>query len=283
MKTQILAAALVGVVSSTMLGQGSIDFGNMSRGVFEQPIFNYNPANPYVQQVGSPSTTVYPISFPAGGSTVYGGLPLVGTNYAMVFLYSLDTNVTDVGQMTVGTVVPFRTSANLSAYPAGGVYQINVINLPGIFGGTPIAFAYAAYSTENGAIPTTPAGWAAVLANFRNHSDPNAAVGIGQIVTTLCDGADASLGYIYEGYTSEQGWTSFSLALSAPALSLHSIGAQTVISWPTNSAGLSLQSSPDPFSGNWSADTNTPAAVGDHYTITIDTSVGSRFYRLAPF
>jgi hypothetical protein len=289
MKSQIFTTALVCAVSSALFGQGSIDFGNVIKGEgFIQPVFNYNPANPYVQQVGSPSTAVYAVSLPPAGSTVYGGLPLVGSGYDMVFLYSLNTNVTDVSQMSVATVVPFRTSANLTAYPAGGVYQIDVLNLPGTTGGTPIAFAYAAYSTEGGAIPSSPAGWATVLANFRNHNDTNAAVGIGQIVTTICDGANAAGNYVYVGYTSAQGWNSFSLALSVPApsgpaLSVQSMGAQTVISWPTNASGMSLQSSPDPWSGNWSAVTNIPGTVGDHYTVTIDTSVGSQFYRMAHF
>jgi len=197
------------VASLAAFGQGTIDVENINKtGNFTQPIFGVNPAAPTVMQTGSPSPTVYngATVFPAPGTTVYGGAPLVGAGYDMVFFYSLNTSVTSYSQMTIGTTVPFRTAASATSAPAGGITGIGALVIPGGTGGTPIAFEYAAFSTEGGTITD----WATAVANFNAGTDKNAQIGYGAIATTSLNGSDTA-GSPHLGNTSDTGWTSFSL------------------------------------------------------------------------
>jgi hypothetical protein len=75
----------------------------------------------------------------------------------------------------------------------------------------------------------------------------------------------------------------FAAKIDGPVLNVQSLGAQVVISWPTNAVGLSLESITDLSSGNWSPVTNAPAVVGDQYSVTNNVSIGSQFYRLRNF
>lgn len=71
--------------------------------------------------------------------------------------------------------------------------------------------------------------------------------------------------------------------LSGPTLNIAPLAGQLVISWPTNEAGLFLESGAD-LSGPWMAMTNPPPAVaGNLYVVTNDVSAGSRYYRLKNF
>jgi hypothetical protein len=75
----------------------------------------------------------------------------------------------------------------------------------------------------------------------------------------------------------------FAAKIGGPVLNVQSLGAQVVISWPTNAVGLSLESTTDLSSGNWSLVTNAVVVVGDQYSVTNNISAGSRFYRLRNF
>lgn len=71
--------------------------------------------------------------------------------------------------------------------------------------------------------------------------------------------------------------------LSGPTLNIQPAGNRVVISWPTNEAGLGLESAFD-LSGLWSPMTNpSPAVAGNLYIVTNDVSAGSRYYRLKNF
>jgi hypothetical protein len=75
----------------------------------------------------------------------------------------------------------------------------------------------------------------------------------------------------------------FTARIPGPSVSVQLLGAQVVISWPTNAAGLSLESSADLSGGIWTPVTNAPVAVGEQYSVTNEVSAGSRFYRLRNF
>jgi hypothetical protein len=215
-KLAVLTGLLV-TAPPAVFGQGTIDVGNINRAVgFVQPIFDANPANVVVQQTGDPSSTIYSGAIlggvTGGGTTVYGGAPLMGTGYEMVFFVSLDTSVTSISQMSVATTIPFRTSASATAAPAGlaiGIPQL-AITLPGATGGTSIAFAYGAFNTFGGSVTS----WAQAQANFNSiYGSDLAEIGVGHIATTILNGYDTA-GVLHSGNTSDQGWTSFSLEYS---------------------------------------------------------------------
>jgi hypothetical protein len=217
---KLIFTATLSVASLAAFGQGSIDVGNLSKGAFVQPIFAPNPANPGVQQVGNPSPSVYPGALPTG-TTVYGGAALQ-TGYDMVFFYSLNTAVTSVSQMSVGTIVPFRTAASASANPAGTMNTIFSMNIPGSTGGTPFVYAFGAFSTEGG----TVTDWATALQHFGS-GDLNAQIGSGQIVSAALNGSDTS-GAPHVGATTFGGFTSFSLISPVPepsTIALAGLGA----------------------------------------------------------
>jgi hypothetical protein len=145
MKKLILAAGL-SVLSLGAFGQGTIDLANISKNVFVSPIFQPNPSSPATQQVGQPSTAIYTGAFPTG-TTVYGGAPVTSA-YDMVLLYSLSGTATSPSQMSVATIVPFRTAATASASPSGGITAPGAIAIPGSTGGTTIQFAIGAFFVD---------------------------------------------------------------------------------------------------------------------------------------
>jgi hypothetical protein len=218
MKKLILTAVL-SVASVAAFGQGTIDLLNIAKtSGFVSPIFQPNPAQPGTEQVGQPSTSVYTGALPAG-TTVYGGLPVTSA-YDMVLLYSLSGTATSPGQMSVATIVPFRTATTASASPAGGILAPGAIPIPGTTGGTTIQFEIGAFyvdPTVAAAIAaggSTPASiYAAALADF-NGGDGAAQLGWGSIVSGIqLGGSDTAGGPHVEPATIE-GWTSFSLMVT---------------------------------------------------------------------
>jgi len=75
----------------------------------------------------------------------------------------------------------------------------------------------------------------------------------------------------------------FLARLDGPQVSLTTSGNQSVVSWPTNATGLSLESTTELRSGTWSPVTNSPGMVGSQYVITNSISTGAQFYRLRNF
>ena len=72
----------------------------------------------------------------------------------------------------------------------------------------------------------------------------------------------------------------YAARIDGPSLSLQPVGNQLVISWPTNAAGLKLETSASPTGGPWSPVTNAPATNGDQYVVTNLISAAARYYRL---
>jgi hypothetical protein len=71
--------------------------------------------------------------------------------------------------------------------------------------------------------------------------------------------------------------------LSGPTLNIQPLGNQIVVSWPTNEAGLGLESAPGLF-GLWLAVTNpAPAIIGNQYVVTNAVPVGSEYFRLGNY
>ena len=75
----------------------------------------------------------------------------------------------------------------------------------------------------------------------------------------------------------------FTARIPGPSVGVQLLGAQIVISWPTNAVGLSLESAPGLSASNWSPFTNAPVIVGDQFSVTNNVSVGNQFYRLRNF
>jgi hypothetical protein len=229
MKRILIIAAIYGGVSLGAFGQGTIDLVNIDKNEgFVAPIFQPNFVG-FVQQIGQPSTTVYSGALPTG-TTVYAGLPVTSA-YDMVLLYSLNNAVTSYSQMSVATIVPFRSAANPTAAPAGGITFAGAIPIPGTTGGTPIAFDIAAFYVDpavvaaaaaSGATPTSI--YQAAYNDFFNGGYPQAQMGFGAIVPDIVlGGADTSGAPHIEPSTIE-GWTSFSVIGGPEPSSIAMIG-----------------------------------------------------------
>jgi hypothetical protein len=66
-----------------------------------------------------------------------------------------------------------------------------------------------------------------------------------------------------------------------PALSILRIGiSQARTSWPTNAVGFTLEFTTSLATPMWTADTNTQTVIGDQLTVTTDSTIGQRYYRL---
>jgi hypothetical protein len=70
-------------------------------------------------------------------------------------------------------------------------------------------------------------------------------------------------------------------SLGAPTLNVRRVDArQIVLSWPTNAAGFSLESSPASLPLSWKGENVTPSVSGANYEVVLPISGASRFYQL---
>jgi hypothetical protein len=53
-----------------------------------------------------------------------------------------------------------------------------------------------------------------------------------------------------------------------------------VLTWPSIPSNIALEKTTNVTSGNWATVTNTPALVGNNFTITNMATAGSAFFRL---
>jgi hypothetical protein len=78
-------------------------------------------------------------------------------------------------------------------------------------------------------------------------------------------------------------WSANPVAAAPPrlGLGLTSGGKQLIISWPTSAGSWVLESTAQ-LGGlaNWQAVTTQPVASGGQQTVTLDTSIGTMFFRL---
>ncbi len=91
-----------------------------------------------------------------------------------------------------------------------------------------------------------------------------------------------SSGTVYVADTDTQSIRKGILAqLPLPLLSATEANNQIVIAWPTNSAGFTLQSSPDLNSAaNWTNLASNPPVLGLQFVVTNPISGGAQFFRL---
>jgi Immunoglobulin domain len=68
--------------------------------------------------------------------------------------------------------------------------------------------------------------------------------------------------------------------IAQPKLAVALSGASTILSWPTNATGFSLQSSPTIAPTSWSAVANSVVVNGTNNTVTANSATGSMFFRL---
>jgi hypothetical protein len=215
MQKLTIIAALHGAIVVGAFGQGTIDLENINKNAgFVAPIFQPYDAVPYIEQVGQPSSAIYSGALPSG-TTVYGGLPVTSA-YDMVLLYSLNNSVVSYSQMSVATIVPFRTAANPTAAPAGCITFAGAIPIPGTTGGTPIAFDIGAfYVTPDIAAAAAQAGatpqsiYAAVWNNLAAGEGDE--LGFAQIVSGIQLGGEDTSGVPHIEPSTLEGWTSFAL------------------------------------------------------------------------
>ena len=66
---------------------------------------------------------------------------------------------------------------------------------------------------------------------------------------------------------------------SLPELSLLQAGTESVLRWPTNYSGFTLQWSSSP-AGGWTDLASDPSISGDYFAYTDTASAGQRYYRL---
>lgn len=70
---------------------------------------------------------------------------------------------------------------------------------------------------------------------------------------------------------------------SGPTLNVQPFGSQVIISWPTNEAGLSLETAASLSATNWSPVTNVPVPNGNQFVVTNNILGNGGFYRLRNF
>ncbi len=85
-------------------------------------------------------------------------------------------------------------------------------------------------------------------------------------------------------YTLDGGFWSVAVAIQAPDapfLSVHRIGENIVISWPSNSLGFVLQETSElALPGSWRNSSPAPVVTGTMTVLTLPASPGLKFYRL---
>jgi uncharacterized repeat protein (TIGR03803 family) len=121
-----------------------------------------------------------------------------------------------------------------------------------------------------------------------------------QTFTTLCDFSEFGVGSFpagglvlsgntLYGTTSEGGsldtGTIFSLSLPAsllppPQLAITIAGTNVILTWPTNAAGFTLQSTTNLSPAAWSAVSPAPVVINGQNTVTNPVSGTHRFYQL---
>lgn len=110
----------------------------------------------------------------------------------------------------------------------------------------------------------------------------NGTNGAEPIYSTLLQTADGSFyGTTYRGGTSKLG-TIFRLTINLPQLTITSFGANLVLTWPTNAAGFTLESTTNLVAPEvWTTVSPLPLVVNGQNTVTNPISSAQQFYRLA--
>jgi len=208
------------------------------------------------------------------GNTLYGAAYQGGSaGYGAVFAINTDgTGFANLYSFTA-TSGPNRTNSD-GASPAGRVL---------LSGSTLYGTAYWGGSEGNGtvfAVSTNGTGFA-ILHCFTSTNTPNA---------TNSDGASPYAGLLLSGNnlygTAKWGGgsgygTMFSLSLSTQ-LTIFRLRTNVLLTWPTNAAGLALQSTTNLVSqAGWTTVSPGPVVVNGQNAVTNPAASGRKFYRLS--
>jgi hypothetical protein len=258
MKTLLLTSLVAAAVSSGF-AQGNIDVGNhFGATVWRAPLYGPEPNDPGLSIVGQPPT----IGFPTG-TTVYSGARLQGPGFTFGF-YASTTGITaDPNSLSLIGTLPFGSTAGTA-----GFVSTATLNVPGVLAGNRTTWQIRVWDNAGGTIT-----------NYAN-----AVIRAG---TPMID--SAPLGGIGPGGVflnpNTAGWTSFNIYANAivtdPAIMAALLnGSQLQLNWPTNTTGYALESTTSLAAPTWATVTNTPTVIGNQFTLTVETAVGSKFYRL---
>jgi hypothetical protein len=72
----------------------------------------------------------------------------------------------------------------------------------------------------------------------------------------------------------------FAVKISGPVVTISPTARGVVVTWPTNAAGMGLQSSANAVGGNWSFVTNSSANYNGQFTVTLSVTNSPVFFRL---
>ena len=143
-----------------------------------------------------------------------------------------------MSQMSVATIVPFRSAAVATAAPAGTILPVGYVPIPGTTGGTPISFAMAAFFIDPtlAGIVSNPSLTPSLVYEYAYQdflTDDFSEMGWGQIVPNIVLGGLDTIGQSHAEPSTEEGWTSFSLInIASPepsSLVLSVVGGALVI------------------------------------------------------
>jgi uncharacterized repeat protein (TIGR03803 family) len=201
-----------------------------------------------------------------GGCAGYGNVFAVGTNgsgFTVLHNFSAPVEETDGGPSTNSD----------GAYP--GCLMLSGQTLYGV----------ACYGGNGGqgtvfAVSTNGTGFT-VWHNFTALSYPASANSDGSAPNgPLVLSGNTLYGSSFDGGTNATG-TLFALALPQPKLTIVPCGSDVVLTWPTNSAGYSLQCTTNLSTANWSTLSHTPVLVNGQFAVTNSISGTEQFYRLS--
>jgi hypothetical protein len=150
-KTTVVAAILLGsAAASSLLAQGTINWGNIFGTAFRAPIYGVDPTAPGVRKTGNSAA-----GLPAGPA-VYGGALLAGTGFTMA-LYGGDSAAEAMSSLTpLGN----GTSTFLTAAGAGFMNPRTVTDSQRPPGTTGVNLQVRAWDNQMGGVTS----WAQVLA-----------------------------------------------------------------------------------------------------------------------
>ena len=112
-------------------------------------------------------------------------------------------------------------------------------------------------------------------------------VSVGQVTQTTITGFTPGTTYYFAATASDSTGLesafsteiSFTVPLGQPTLSLSLTGTKSVVKWPTNYSGFTLQWSSSP-AGSWTDLTSNPPKSGSNFAYTNTTSTALCYYRL---
>jgi uncharacterized repeat protein (TIGR03803 family) len=222
-------------------------------------------------------------SYPAAGLLVSGGA-LYGTmgsggSAKNGCVFALSTNGTVFGFTNLYSFTALYASTNRDgADPAAGLSLANntlygTASIGGRTGwGTVFALHLDHLTFTNLYSFTTAAG--SSPATNRDGTQPKASLVLAgsSLYGTAYAGGSAGNGTVFR--------LALSPALSSPRLSLATASTNAILSWPTNEAGFTLQSTTNLGTAVWSAVTTAPVVVTGQNTVTNPMVRAQQYYRL---